>query len=134
MDLFMSFEDGVEKLVNDDSNQALFAISDAVHFFKEYHCQVQSVWTNPPMLFHSMYLRKDSHLTPFITHQLIKLQEVGATHLLYLRNRIAEPNCQPIERSIRSLGMDKALFLLLALCLAYVSAVIIFGLEHVCRK
>ena len=77
-----------------------------------------------------MYMKKDSHLTPFIAYQIMRLQEMGANGFLYSRNTITEPICQPNTMPHRSLGVEKAAFMFLSLLLAYACALVIFGFEN----
>ena len=77
-----------------------------------------------------MYMKKDSHLTPFIAYQIMRLQEMGANRFLYSRNTITEPNCRPNTMPHRSLGVEKAAFMFLSLLLAYACALVIFGFEN----
>ena len=49
-DQFLSINDGMLKLVTDD-NQVLLAPGDAVHTFKEYHCQVRTLFMSIMIFF-----------------------------------------------------------------------------------
>ena len=57
------------------------------------------VWKGSHALFfRSMYMNKNSSLTPFIAHELKKLAEVGIQDVLSKRHNIPEPNCEPIHK------------------------------------
>ena len=94
--------------------------------------QVQSVWkSSKPTSIVSMFMKKNSKLTPFIAYQLIRAEESGFTTISYLRHRVPEPNCKPLSIPTVSLGPQKATFFALFLVIAYAAAVIIFGVENV---
>ena len=89
------------------------------------------MWTSPrPTALVSMYMKNNSILTPFIAYQILKVQESGLADISYMRHSVPEPNCKPLSIPTRSLGAQKATFLFLSLVVAYVTAIIIFGIEN----
>ena len=81
-----------------------------------------------------MYLKKNSPLTPFITYELLKIQQIGVSRNIFLRDAIGEPNCKPLYIPSRSLGFEKTLVLFLILLLGFLSSIIILGLENMWSK
>ena len=93
------------------------------------------MWKSPiPSALLTMFMKKNSNLTPFMAYQAIRAQESGFKDISYMRNRIPEPNCKPIRIPTPSFGAQKATFLLLLLILGYAVAVLIFGAENVWVK
>ena len=63
----------------------------------------------------SMYMKKDSPLTPFVAHAIKMIAETGVKNNLSKRHGvISEPNCKPIRTKGRSLGMPFFLALFVA--------------------
>ena len=79
----------------------------------------------------SMYMKKDSPLTPFVAHAIKKMAETGVKNNLSKRHGvISEPNCKPIRTKGRSLGMPFFLALFVAYFSCCIICLIIFTLEH----
>ena len=45
----------------------------------------------------SMFMKKNSPFTRFISHKITKLAETGIANNLYKRHVISEPNCKSIQ-------------------------------------
>ena len=79
----------------------------------------------------SMYMKKDSPLTPFVAHAIKMMAENGVKNNLSKRHGvISEPNCKPIRTKGRSLGMPFFLALFVAYFICCIICFIIFVLEH----
>ena len=88
------------------------------------------MWTSPtPTTLNSWFMKKNSTLTPFIAYEMIRVQESGFSDISYMRHAVPKPNCKPLSIPTRSLGAQKANFLFISLVVAYVAAIIIFGIE-----
>ena len=79
----------------------------------------------------SMYMKKNSPLTPFVSNALMKLSETGVKNNLSKRHVISEPNCKPIRTKGRPLGMHFFLSVFVAYFTCCIMCLIIFVLEHV---
>ena len=55
----------------------------------------------------SMFLEKNSPLTPFVSHTIIKMSETGLTDVISKKHVIKKPNCAVIQETGNSLGMEK---------------------------
>ena len=121
---FYPVVDGIDYLVNSDNEVALFQFEN-LHSLKEYHCKVKTlkklhqlliidsilklflmqilkqitiVWKAPTHSFTiSMYMKKNSPFTGFISYKITKLAEAGITNNLSKRHVISEPNCKPMQ-------------------------------------
>ena len=79
----------------------------------------------------SMYMKKNSPLTPFVAHTIKMMGETGIKNNLSKRHGvISQPNCKPIRTKGRSLGMPFFLALFVAYFICCIICVIIFILEH----
>ena len=79
----------------------------------------------------SMYMKKDSSLTPFVAQAIKMMAETGVKNNLSKRHGvISEPNCKPIRTKGRSLGMPFFLALFVAYFSCCIICLIIFTLEH----
>ena len=79
----------------------------------------------------SMYMKKDSPLTPFVAQAIKMMAETGVKNILSRRHGvISEPNCKPIRPKGRSLGMPFFLALFVAYFSCCIICLIIFILEH----
>ena len=66
------------------------------------------IWENPAALFYrAMYMKKGSQFTKFIAHELKKITEFGIRNALSKRHIIPQPNCKPLQKKGKSLGMEK---------------------------
>ena len=52
----------------------------------------------------SMYMKKNSPFTPFVSNAIMKIAETGVKNILSKRHVISEPNCKPIRTKGRPLG------------------------------
>ena len=60
--------------------------------------QITAAWKAPTLSFTiSMYMKKNSLFTRFISYKISKLAETGITNSLSKRHVISEPNCKPIQ-------------------------------------
>lgn len=118
------------KIMTTEPNVAYFGLADPIHFFTDYHCQLASIWKDPyPIVSYSMYMKKDSPLTPFIKYQLIKMKESGITQSLYKKHSISPPNCEPRVRPAKSLNMHKYASVFAIICTGLLLSWFIFMLE-----
>ena len=77
--------------------------------------QIYSVWKDHmPIYTISMYMKKNSPLTPFIANGIRKMAETGITNLHTKRHIVSKPNCKPLESKGRTLGLEKFASLLLS--------------------
>ena len=64
------------------------------HFLK----QITTVWKAPtPTFTNSMFMKKNSPFTRFISYKITKLAETGIINNLSKRYVISEPNCKPTQ-------------------------------------
>ena len=117
--------EGIDYLVNSDSEVALFQFTSSIHSFEQYQCkvckqqnnltmqvnlghclipfhmfltQIITGWKAPtPIFMNSMFMKKNSPFTRFISNKITKLAETGITNNLYKRHVISEPNCKSIQ-------------------------------------
>ena len=60
--------------------------------------QITRAWKAPtPTFTMSMFMKKKSLFTRFISYKIIKLAETGITNNLSKRHVISEPNCKPTQ-------------------------------------
>ena len=60
--------------------------------------QITTVWKAPtPTFTNSMFMKKNSPFTRFISYKIIKLAETGITNNLSKRHVVSEPNCKPTQ-------------------------------------
>ena len=78
-----------------------------------------------------MYMKKNSPFTPFISHALMKTTETGVKNILSKRHIISEPNCKPLRKEGRSLGMLFFLSIFLAYSVCWILCLIILLFEYV---
>ena len=98
---------GIDYMLN-ESNVAFMETGDSIRFYNKYPCEIQSIWKSPsPLYTYSMYMKKNSPLTPFIAHKIRKLTERGVSNVLNSRHRISKPNCKPILSKGKSLSLEK---------------------------
>ena len=82
---FFPLTDGLKYLFN-SSKVAILEVGDNIRFANNQPCKLQSIWKSPsPLYTASMYMKKNSPLTPFISHEIRKLTEQGVVKLLYAR-------------------------------------------------
>ena len=113
---FFPIAEGLNYLVNSDTEVALFHFQQ--HSFEEYQCkvktfngdygahiiihfhflkQITTVWKAPtPTFTISMYMKKNSPFTRFISNKITKMGETGITNNLSKRHT-SEPNCRPMH-------------------------------------
>ena len=97
---------------------------------EHYHCKVHSVWKSSTMVSPvSWFMQKKSPFTPFVGQMINKLAESGITNILSRRHLIAEPNCKPVRRKGKSLGMEKFASLFTIYLIGCFSAIVIFVME-----
>ena len=87
-----------------------------------------------PIFYRTMYMNKNSPLTPFIAHELKKLAEVGIQNVLSKRHIIPEPNCEPIHTSSYKnlgLGMETFASIFAFYLIGFVVSLIILVLENI---
>ena len=94
--------------------------------------QITSVWKSPtPFMLLSMYMKKKSPLSPFISHALLKIAETGVKNHFSKRHVISEPNCKPLRKEGRSLGMPFLMSIFLGYSVCCILSLITLLLEHV---
>ena len=82
---FFPLTDGLNYLFN-SSKVAILEFGDNIRFANHQPCKLQSIWKSPsPLYTASMYMKKNSPLTPFISHEIRKLTEQGVVKLMYAR-------------------------------------------------
>ena len=60
--------------------------------------QITRAWKAPtPTFTMSMFMKKNSRFTRFISYKIIKLAETGITNNLSKRHIISEPKCKPAQ-------------------------------------
>ena len=74
-----------------------------------------------------MYLKKKSPLTPFIWHEIQKMEESGITDILYRRHKVYEPNCKSMKAN--SLGIEKIAPLFVLFSFGVTISIIILFIE-----
>ena len=92
-----------------------------------------------PLFTQSMYMEKQSPLTPFIAHGIRKMAESGITNLHTKRHIVSEPNCKPLQSKGRPLGLEKLAFLFTFYIIGCVVSLITLVIENIyksfsCRK
>ena len=92
-----------------------------------------------PLFTTSMYMEKQSPLTPFIAHGIRKMAESGITNLHTKRHIVSEPNCKPLQSKGRPLGLEKLAFLFTFYIIGCVVSLITLVIENIyksfiCRK
>ena len=66
--------------------------------FHTFLTQLITGWKAPtPIFMNSMFMKKNSQFTRFISHKITTLAETGITNNLYKRHVISEPNCKSIQ-------------------------------------
>ena len=77
-------------------------------FANKFPCDLQSIWKSPsPLYAYSMYMEKNSPLTPFIAQKLRKYTELGVKNILLTRSKDIDPNCKPILSKGNPLSFEK---------------------------
>ena len=105
-----------------------------------YSFQIYSVWKgHVPLYTISMYMKKQSPLTPFIAHGIRKMAESGIINLHNKRHIVSEPNCKPLQSKGRPLGLEKLAFLFTFYIIGCVVSLITLVIENIhksfsCRK
>ena len=132
---FLPHIDGLEVLFK-GSKVAIIEDGDIIRFTNKHPCKLQSVWKSPTALHTgSMYMRKNSTLTPFISHEIRKLTERGVTNMLQKRYRKLDPTCKPTISTGTSMTLEKiASFFVLFFTLLLVSILIYIFESHLYRK
>ena len=92
-----------------------------------------------PLYTYSMYMKKQSPLTPFIAHGIRKMAEAGITNLHTKRHIASEPNCKPLQSKGRPLGLEKLAFLFTFYITGCLVSLITLAIENIyksfsCRK
>ena len=105
--LFYPHSIGVKHLIN-DPKVTLMEVGDNVRSANNQPCKIKSVWkSSSPLYTYSMYLEKNSPLTPFIAHEIRKLTEFGISNILFERFKSTDPTCKPILAEGTSLSLKK---------------------------
>ena len=81
----------------------------------------------------SMYMKKNSPLTSFVGHFIKKMAEIGVLDIISKRHRIAEPNCKPLQKEAKSLGLEKFASLFVFYFIACVISMIILVIENIIK-
>ena len=77
--------------------------------FHTFLTQIITGWKAPtPIFTDSMFMKKNSPFTRFISYEIIKLAETGITNNLSKRHVISEPNCKPTQ--VKGQKISKCLF------------------------
>ena len=69
--------------------------------------QKYEVLTKIYLYSYSMFMEKNSPLTPFIAHEIRKLTELGVSNILYHRFKSIPPACKPTLAKGKSLSLEK---------------------------
>ena len=145
----------LEQLVK-SGKVAFVQAGDMINFHEDYHCkvkhlshlnlqmrfqfqlfffQIYSVWKgHVPLFTFSMYMEKQSPLTPFIAHGIRKMAESGITNLHTKRHIVSEPNCKHLRSKGRPLGLDKFASLFTFYIIACVVSLIILVIEIIYKS
>ena len=99
---------------------------------KKFFLQIQSVWKGSFAFYtKSMYMKKNSPLTPFIAHGILKIHETGIRNALARRYIAREPNCKPLHPKGNPLGMEKFASLFALYFIGLTISFIVFVLENI---
>ena len=79
----------------------------------------------------SMYMKKNSPLTPFIANGIRKMAETGITNLHTKRHIVSKPNCKPLESKGRTLGLEKFASLFTFYIIGCIFSLIILVIENI---
>ena len=92
------------------------------------------VWKNTVALFYrTMYMKKNSPLTPFIAYELKKLAEAGFNDVLSQRHIVPDPDCEPINKEAENLGMEKFASIFVLYLIGLVLSLMILVMENLCK-
>ena len=92
------------------------------------------IWENPVALFYrTMYMKKGSQFTRFIAHELKKITEFGIRNALSKRHVIPKPNCKPLQKTGKSLGMEKFALLFALYSVGILISLIVLVIEVICK-
>ena len=132
---FFTLNDGLDILYK-ESNVAIIEVKDAIQFANKHPCMLQSVWrSTSPIYTASMFMKKNSSLTPFISHEIRKSIQRGLTNLLQERYKKLDPTCKPTISVGKSMSLERiASFFVIFLTLAFVSFLIYIFESQLCRK
>ena len=145
----------LEQLVK-SGKVAFVQAGDMINFHEDYHCkvkhlshlnlqmrfqfqlfffQIYSVWKgHVPLFTQSMYMEKQSPLTPFIAHGIRKMAESGITNLHTKRHIVSKPNCKPLQSKGRPLGLEKLAFLFTFYIIGCVVSLITLVIENIYKS
>ena len=99
---------------------------------KKFFLQIQSVWKGSFAFYtKSMYMKKNSPLTPFIAYGILKIHETGIRNALARRHIAREPNCKPLHPKGNPLGMEKFASLFVLYLIGLTVSFVIFVIENV---
>ena len=76
-------------------------------------------------------MAKNSTLTPFFAHGILKMKERGIYNAYSKRHFISEPNCKPLREEGKPLGMEKFAPLFVFYLGGCAMSLIIFVLENI---
>ena len=97
--------------------------------------QIYSVWKGQvPLFTTSMYMEKQSPLTPFIAHGIRKMAESGITNLHTKRHIVSKPNCKPLQSKGRPLGLEKFASLFTFYIIGCVVSLITLVIENIYKS
>jgi hypothetical protein len=92
------------------------------------------IWQNPVALFYpAMYMKKGSQFTQFIAHELKKMKEVGIKNVLSRRHITPQPNCEPLQKKGKSLGMEKFASLFALYSVGILISLIVLTIEAIVK-
>ena len=92
------------------------------------------IWQTPVALFYrTMYMKKGSQFTQFIAHELRKITEFGIRNALSKRHVIPQPNCKPLQKKGKSLGMEKFASLFALYSVGIVISLIVLVIEVILK-
>ena len=81
-----------------------------------------------------MFLERNSPLTPFVSHTIIKMSETGLKDVISKRHVIKKPDCAKVQETGNSLGMEKFAPLFVLYMTGCIVSLLILMIELVFNK
>ena len=130
---FQNINNALNELVS-QSKVTIITDGPLVREQENYHCKVHSIWKSATMVSPvSWFMKKNSPFTPFVGKMLNKMAESGITYILTRRHLTDEPNCKPVRRKGKSLGMEKFASIFTLYLIGCFSAIVIFVVELILK-